>query len=380
MKIGFDVTSLIYQRGVSRYTANLIRALGKVSGVELAYYGSSFGKKQLLSHLVDQTLPEPLVESIQALPVGVVNQLWRFGFNQIAHQLPGIEIFHGWEWQLPPDKNIPLIVTIHDLAMLHFPETAHPKALAAHQRVWRRLAESGAHVIAVSRATRADVINLLQIPPYRVHLVHEALPTELTQRTAKLSEADLLQTKAKLGLDQKPFLLFVGTREPRKNLARLIAAWQMFAPYVDLVVVGEVGWENKPTAEYQHQPKYLGRVNDQVLSILYTEAAAFVYPSLFEGFGLPILEAFHHWCPVVTSNSSAMVEVAGNAAVLIDPESVESIQAGIELVLNESEAEQAVRTQRMVIRLQLFDWQTTAEKTLLAYQTCIDHFYTDQHG
>lgn len=380
MKIGFDVTSLIYQRGVSRYTANLIRALGQLSGVELAYYGSSFGQKQLLSRLVDQTLPEPFAESIQSLPVGIVNQLWRFGLNQIAHQLPGIEIFHGWEWQIPPDKNIPLIVTIHDLAMLHFPQTAHPKALAAHQRVWRRLAQSGAHVIAVSRATRTDVINLLQIPPYRVHLVHEALPSELYRRTAKLSESDLIQTKTKLGLAQKPFLLFVGTREPRKNLARLISAWQKFASDYDLVVVGEAGWDNESTAQYQYQPKYLGRVSDQILSVLYTEASAFVYPSLYEGFGLPILEAFHHWCPVVTSNSSAMVEVAGNAAELVDPESVESIQAGIEHILNESETEQAVRTQRMVIRLQLFDWQNTAEKSLLAYQTCIDHFYTDTHG
>lgn len=374
MNIGFDLTSLIYQRGVSRYTANLIRSLAALPSVQVSYFGSSWGQNKLLKKLIDQTLPEPLDENIQSYPVSLVNWLWRFGLNSLKKSLPNIDVFHAWEWQMPPDINIPIVVTIHDLAMLHFKDTANTQTLNAHQQTWKRLQSSNIHVIAVSRATRNDVINLLQIPPFRVHLVHEALPQELYQLTKNMTEQELLQIKNQLHLTNKPFLLFVGTREPRKNLSRLIQAWQPLAKDVDLVIVGESGWGETELSPQPVKPIYLGRINDRELSALYTEAAVFVYPSLYEGFGLPILEAFHHWCPVVTSNSSAMVEVAGNAAELIEPESVDSIRHGIVKLLNETPDEQATRSQRMVIRLQMFDWFSTATKTLAVYQTCIDGF------
>lgn len=374
MHIGFDVTSLIYQRGVSRYTANLIRSLAALPGVQVSYFGSSWGQNKFLKDLIDRSLPEPLHENIQNYPVNLLHWFWRFGLDPITKSLPKADVFHAWEWQLPPDTNIPIVVTIHDLAMLHFKDTANAQTFQAHQQTWKRLQSSNIHIIAVSRATRSDVINLLQIPPFRVHLVHEALPQELYQLTQSMTESELIQIKNQLRLSEKPFLLFVGTREPRKNLSRLIQAWQPLAKDIDLVIVGEPGWGETQLSPQPVKPIFLGRVSDRELSALYTEAAVFAYPSLYEGFGLPILEAFHHWCPVVTSNSSAMVEVAGNAAELIDPESVESIRAGIVKLLAESAQEQAVRSQRMVIRLQMFDWFSTATKTLAVYQACLDGF------
>src|SRR6185369_15571845 len=121
----------------------------------------------------------------------------------------------------------------------------------------------------------------------------------------------------------RPYLLFVGTREPRKNLNRLIKAWQPLSNNFDLIFAWEAGWDEMAQTLNQHV-RFLGKVSAQELAVLYGEAEIFVYPSVYEGFGLPILEAFYHGTPVVTSNVSSLPEVAGNAAELVEPHSVES--------------------------------------------------------
>jgi len=167
--------------------------------------------------------------------------------------------------------------------------------------------------------------------------------------------------------------LFVGVQEPRKNLERLIKAWQPFSKQVELLVVGDQGWGDNKYAKIPHL-RFLGRVTDKELCVLYTEAEIFAYPSLYEGFGLPILEAFHHGTPVITSDLSAMIEVAGNAAEFVDPKNTASIGKAIEKILNEDEAEQKKRLQRMVIRKQMFDWQKVAGQTIKVYQKAIEDF------
>ena len=139
---------------------------------------------------------------------------------------------------------------------------------------------------------------------------------------------------------------------------------------------GESGWdESEEVAKsFEHMPRFLGRVTDTQLSVLYANAEVFVYPSLYEGFGLPILESFHHGTPVLTSNNSGMAEVAGNAAELIDPTSVDSIVDGLSKLLNETKEEQSKRLQRMIIRLQMYNWDQTARETIEVYQQAIRDF------
>jgi glycosyltransferase involved in cell wall biosynthesis len=294
--------------------------------------------------------------------------------NPISRVLPGIDVFHSWDWVQPPDTRLPLVSTIHDLAILKFPETAHPQVVNLHQQAWQRLKDSRAHVIAVSRSTKKDVIDLLGFDPSRVHVVYEALPTEMQKVSEKLSDETYQHLKTKLNLAQ-PYILFVGTREPRKNLKRLIEAWLPVADEILLVIAGEAGWDetsSKLNQAMRHpQLRFLGRVSDQELAVLYSEAAVFAYPCLYEGFGLPILEAFYYGTPVVTANVSSMVEVAGNAAELVDPLSVSDITRGLQAVLNESLASQQQRMQKMVIRLQMFDWQRVAKETVAVYQAAI---------
>lgn len=385
MHIGLDVSSLVYDRGVSRYTANLARALLSKKNIKLSLYGSNWRQFAYLQQQAKKILHKQLYPHqsrlvLQKIPPSLLDLAWRFGFNPVSKQLPNIEAFHSWDWLQPPDKNLPLASTIHDLAILKFPKNAHPQVVKAHLRSFNILKQRQAQIIAVSLATKRDIVNILQIPAWQVTVIHEALPDEVKAVSQQLTEEQSEAIKHRLRLDQ-PYLLFVGTREPRKNLLRLIQAWEPLKKDYQLIIAGEAGWDetsqNQQSAGVRAllkcpQLRFLGKVTDQQLAVLYGEANAFVYPSLYEGFGLPILEAFYHGTPVVTSASSSMIEVAGNAGELVEPESVESIRAGIVKILNENLSAQQTRMQRMIIRLQMFDWQKVAEQTVEVYQKAIN--------
>ncbi|HEX7017642.1 MAG TPA: glycosyltransferase family 1 protein [Patescibacteria group bacterium] len=372
MHIGIDISAIPYHRGVSRYTANLVRSLSQRKDISLTLYGSSFRQKRELWRFIQTSHLEHLTTRLQSFPPTALSWLWFLGFNPIKKLLPQIEVFHSWDWLQPPDKNLPLVSTIHDLAMLKFPETAHPKILKMHQQAWKVLKKRGAEIIAVSRATKRDIVELLEIPPTKVHVIYEALPQETVDTAESLTDDEHEQIKQRLKLS-KPFILFVGTREPRKNLQRLIKAWEQLADKYQLVIAGATGWDK--TGRSSQSPhknlRFLGKVTDKELVVLYSEAEVLAYPSLYEGFGLPILEAFYFGCPVVTSNVSAMPEVAGNAAELVDPLSIASIRQGLMTVLNESEFNQKQRMQKMIIRLHLFNWKKVAEETVEVYRKAV---------
>lgn len=371
MKVTVDISSIPYGRGVSRYTSNLVRALKKQEDVQLQVFGSSLRQTEELTKFVQE---EKIKQSqIWNLPPKFTTAWW-YDFPLISPEafIKNTDVFHAWEELIPPIKNAPVVATIHDLAMLEFPETAHPDTLYKHSQGWKRLKESNSHIIAVSKATHDDIVEKLEIPDQRVHLVYEALPEE---HKFSLTETQLNQVKTTFNLD-KPFLLFVGTQEPRKNLTRLIQAWQPMAKEIDLVIAGEYGWgdeENRGTS-FERKPTYLGRVSNIELACLYSLAEVFVYPSLYEGFGLPILESFYYKTPVVTSNVSSMPEVGGNAAKQVNPLDPESITRGIEHILSETKAQQTQRQNQMKLRLLLFSWYKTAEKTISVYQKAINDF------
>ncbi len=377
MKIGIDITPAIYHRGVSRYTVNLAKNLNKEMGTTVSLFASSLRQGENLRKIAKNILgylPDDLVK-ILPYPQKMLEKMWQFGLNPVSRHLKNLDVFHSWDWLQPPDKNLPIVSTIHDLAILKFPETAHPAILKSHKKSWEKLKENKSHIITVSRATKKDVMDLLGYPSYMVHVVHEALPEEFKEVSDKITEEIALSFKNKLKLD-KPYILFVGTREPRKNLLRLIEAWQPLADDYELIIAGNEGWDQieEKSKKFKHEPRFLGRVSDKELSVLYSYASVFAYPSLYEGFGLPILESFYLGTPVLTSNNSGMIEVAGNAAELIDPNSPADITKGLKKILNETEAEQQKRLQRMIIRQQMFSWPKVAKETLVVYKRAIEDF------
>jgi glycosyltransferase involved in cell wall biosynthesis len=373
MNIGIDITSLLYDRGVSRYTSNLVRALGLIKDVNLHLFGYSFRQKKLLEKKAKRLLTACSDSSsilIQNYPQSMQQIFWSFGKNRVKKRLPKIDVFHSWDWLQPPDKNLPLVSTIHDLAILKYPETAHPKILKMHQKSWNQLKQNKAEIIAVSQATKEDIISLLKIPASKVHVVHEALPIEIRSTSESMSEEKYAQIKNKLKLN-KSFFFFVGTREPRKNLTKLIKAWQGFEKDYQLIIAGAASWDNSEKHS-QENLRFLGKVSDEELTVLYGEAEMFIYPSLYEGFGLPILEAFYHGTPVISSDIKAIKEVAGNAAELINPNSIDDIKVSIKKILSETKLEQQQRLQKMIIRLQMFNWQIVAKKTQAVYQYALE--------
>lgn len=379
MNIGIDITPIIYGRGVSRYTNNLVASLLQEPEINLTLFGSSARQHIELKKIARELIKISNDSSkhsavIQKWPPSAQNIMWKLGLNSLSKSIPNLNVFHSWDWIQPPDKNLPLVSTIHDLAILKFPETAHPKILKIHQQSWKILKEREAQIIAVSRATKKDIVNLLGIPPFRVEVIPEALPLETRLVSEELTEEKVAELVSKLQLS-KPYLLFVGTREPRKNLLNLIKAWEPLSKDYQLLIAGEEGWD-ETASQIDSNPnlRFLGKVSEQELSVLYGEAQAFVYPSLYEGFGLPVLESFYHGTPVITSNVPALLEVAGNAAEFVEPESVESIREGIIKILNESIPEQQTRLQRMIIRLQMFSWQKVAKQTIGVYKKSLINY------
>lgn len=364
----FDITSLLYGRGVSRYTSNIIQALSTQADLDLWVYGStgrSFSQLEKLAKDLPISKNQVILDRI---PVKFLPYIWQLGLLSPTRKIPKPCLLHSWDWHQPPlEKKVGLVSTIHDLAILKFPQTALPDVLKHHRASWKKLKQHQAQIIAVSQTTRRDVIELLDFPPERVHVVYEALPIESKAVMNELSESQYDVIKTKLKLD-RPFILFVSTREPRKNLERLIKAWQPLAKDFDLIIAGANHQSLSESSADQPHLRLLGRVSDQKLAVLYGEAGLMAYPSLYEGFGLPILEAFFHGTPVVTSNNSGMKEVAGNAAELVDPESIASIRQGLEKVLNENRDDQQLRLKKMIIRGQMFSWDLAARQTYEIYQ------------
>ncbi len=262
------------------------------------------------------------------------------------------------------------VVTVHDLCWLSAPETMHTMTRALDAFLMPRSLEMAHRVIAVSNATKELLKVHFPTHASKVAVVHEGV----SPLPAPLSVDHL----ASWGVNQ-PYVLFVGTIEPRKNLSRLLKAFAQVVhdkqhalprtQQIQLVLVGARGWGGQQMiAEISNlglmaHVRVLGRVTDEQLSTLYKHAVCLVMPSLYEGFGLPLVEAMAHGTPVVTSNVASMPEVVGAAGVLVDPLSVESIAAGIVQIVAHpyQRALLAAKTQAQAAQ---FTWQTAAEQTL----------------
>lgn len=366
MTVTLDISSLAYDRGVSRYTLNLARALSSLLKDDLYLWSASLRQRSNITAKLEKTELTYHPHQQIPLPPSLLSELWR---RNLPPKPSSTDVFHSWDWIQPPAGNYKLISTIHDLAILKYPETASTKVLAAHQKSWQVLSQQQAHIIAVSHSTAYDIRTLLEVPQELIEVVPEALPQEVILTDQAVTPDQEAVIAHQLHLD-KPFALFVGTREPRKNLLKLIEAWQPFASELDLVVAGEVGWDNS-TRFSQPELRFLGKVTDQELVTLYRRAELLTYPSLDEGFGLPILEAFHFGLPVVTSDRSAMPEVAGTAAALVNPDDPSSISRGIKIIVNESTKHKKERRERMAKQLATFSWHKTASATVKVYQRAI---------
>ncbi len=282
---------------------------------------------------------------------------------------PRLDLLHGPDFVVPRRRRCPAVITIHDLAFLRYPQIL-TAASRRHYRQAARLAVEAECVIVDSACTAADVERRLGVPAARVRVVHLA-PTPLAVPDA----AGVAAVRARYELDG-PFLLYVGTLEPRKNLRALLRAFARLGPAepARLVLAGPRGWLDAPVvAEADRlgdRVRRLGPVPAVDLSALYGAATAFVFPSLYEGFGLPPLEAMSVGTPVVAAHASCLPEVLGDAALLVAPEDEAALAEALRAVLGDA-ALRADLAARGRVRAARYSWERTAAATLVVYREVV---------
>ena len=322
MRVAMDVSPLAQTRaGTARYLKGLIRELERRDDVMVS--SRSFGGKSRLSTAARDGIWYPFL-------------LGREGAADLLH----CPTYRG-----PLRSRVPLVVTVHDLAVLRHPGAFNRWTRTYSPRVVPAVLRAARRVIAVSDFTRRELVELLGVPDEKIRVVPNAVGDEFTQ-----------EGPAEAG----DYVLAVGTLEPRKNLGRLVEAVRKTDR--ELRVVGARGWGGVEVRG--NGVRWLGEVDDAELARLYRGAACVAYPSLYEGFGIPILEAMACGTPVVTTRGTAMEEVADGAAVLVDARDSEEIAAGIERAATERDT----LVPRGLERARAFRWDAVVAATVEVYR------------
>jgi glycosyltransferase involved in cell wall biosynthesis len=297
---------------------------------------------------------------------------WALPVELLARR-PWPALLHSVDHVAPAWRNWRSVVTLHDLAFLLYPAT-HTEESRAYYAASGESVRKAERVIAVSQRTASDAVRLLGVDPARMRVVPEAAAPGFTPRDAAAFDA----VARRLHLEARPYVLFVGTLEPRKNVPLLLEVFAEVRAELDvqLLVVGGRGWLDEPIFAAHARSglgdavRFVGTLGEDDLAALYSHAEAFVLPSLYEGFGLPVLEAMACGAPVISSNAGPLPEVAGDAAVLLDPHEpgpwVESMLA----VLTDIQLANALR-QKGFERSAAFSWDRAAQATREVYREAL---------
>ncbi|GAB4007704.1 glycosyltransferase family 1 protein [Spirosoma migulaei] len=367
MKIIFDHQTFSQQTygGISRYYAELIAGINCTSNAS-AHLPIIFSNN---IYLKDKGIPaRPFFAKAETAKkikfINYINKL--YSINSLKRE--AFDVFHATYYDpyfLPYLKGRPFVVTFLD--MIHEKFGQRFKALAYDGEITRQkrlLANRADRIIAISESTKHDIVELLDINPSKINVIY--LGTSVTAKSISINSP----------FSHPPYLLFVGNRDTYKNFKGLLEATHpLLKRYQIKLLCAGGGRFTKDETLFIHSLKVDAfveqcAINDQTLPLLYQKAIAFVFPSLYEGFGIPILEAFACECPCIVSNGSSLSEVAGEAALYIDPTSYDSITFAIEQIIGNSNLRQTL-IQKGKERLNIFSWQRTVNKTLNLYQSII---------
>lgn len=365
-RIGIDYTAAARQRaGIGRYTRELVNALLRLeSPYSYVIFAAAGGLEQARRRAWAMPLRDRA--EIRSLPLSDdwIARLWhRLRLPIPVEMVTGpLALFYSPDFVLPPTKNTTrTLLTVHDLSFLRYPEAFVPALCRYLERVVPRSVARADLVLADSAHTRADLIALLGTPPEKVHVLYSGVDTRFCPQP---EEGELQRLRARYGIGEQPYILSVGTVQPRKNYVRLIQAFaQLPDPQLQLVIAGAPGWlyqEVMAEAEkHGDRVRILGFVEERDLPALYRNAVLFAFPSLYEGFGLPVLEAMACGTPVVCSNASSLPEVAGEAALLVDPFDTDGLAQAMALVLTDADRRQEM-TARGLAQAARFTWERAA--------------------
>lgn len=370
--IGLDYTPAYEQGGgIGRYVRELVSALAKLDQVtpySLFVAGASLSTLAASPGVNFSWKPTPFTPRWLA-------RIW----HRVQIPIPieyfvgKIGLYHATDFVLPP--TLPYtrtLLTVHDLSFVRVPETASPNLKAYLDRVVPRSVKRADHIVADSQATKDDLVQFYDLPVDRVTVLLSAVD----ERFYRISDPEeLLTTRRKYGIGTTPYIFCVGTVQPRKNYSRLIQALAYLRAVrydINLVIAGGRGWLEDPIYETIRATKmdnhvhFIGFADETDLPALYSAAYCCAFPSLYEGFGLPILEAMACGTPVITSNLSSLPEVAGDAAITVDPYNLDALTHAIKQVLDDQNLYQML-VQRGYERVKLFSWEKSARQLRQLY-------------
>jgi glycosyltransferase involved in cell wall biosynthesis len=374
MRVGFGASVLARGvaeggvDGIGSYTRELFHCLGAYPGLDLRPY------------VFDGPLPPGFpttwpagrfpAQALIALATGC-------SFLQLQHRMPQLDLLHATDHHIPRVRRVPVVATLMDAIPLSHPEWVSYKFKRLTNELWRRSAHWAQHVITISESSRAEVAEHFRIPLERISVTPLGVAASWFN-CPSAEERNRVSNKYQL---PEQFFLNVGTLQPRKNIGRLIAAHGMLAPAmqreIPLVVVGKSGWGcEAEVAQLQaggiegaggKSLRWLSYVSEADLLPLVSLATAMAFPSLHEGFGLPVLEAFAAGVPVVSSNTTSIPEVANDAALLVNPIDTAAIAEAMASVACDSRLSSMLRS-RGLLRAQQFTWEETARKSAAIYR------------
>ncbi len=354
MKIGIDIRSTLKKKtGIGRYTVNLLNALADLDEKNSYYLYSS---KKIMDFR----------RGLLRLPGANFSHRVDYFKRGPSAVLPEVDVFHTSSYDLQRPGKARYIVTVHDVIIKAYPHGHSERTIREIDDKLRRVLGEADLLVADSYNTRSDLLKFYSADEARIKVIYPGVNLKVASRESRVASHE--------------YILFVGTLEPRKNVAGLIRAFDWFRRHSGtrhkLVITGMKGWmfedifKAYEASGFKKDIIFKGYVRDDELAGLYQQASIFVYPSFYEGFGFPIIEAFSCGVPVVTSRTSSCGEIAGDAALLIDPYDYKEIgQAILKLVNDNSLKEEIVR--KGLERAKEFTWKKTAREFLKLLNTSL---------
>jgi len=372
VRIGIDATPLPAQPvGAGVYIIQLIRALAAELGAHHFIVFAQRSRRPLID--------TPQLTGVEWIETPDLSPARRLVWEQVA--LPrlarraGVDVLHSLHYTRPYFLPCASVVTFHDMTFFLYPKLHTRSKRVFFPWIMRVSARKAQAIIAVSENTRRDAMRLLKITPEKIFTVQNGIGAEFRP----IDDAALLETCQKKYNLRQPFILYVGTVEPRKNLPLLLRAFARLAAQradISLVIVGRLGWMYEEVFQLiealglSERVQFTGYVPAEDLPMVYNLAQIFVYPSLYEGFGFPPLEAMACGAPVITTASSAMQDQVGDAAILTPPGDEQALYEAMDRLVHDPELRRTLSA-RGRGQVAQFTWQTTAQNTLQVYQWAI---------
>lgn len=374
MRIAFELQPMLKDRtGVGWYTYNIIKEISRLKkGNDLIGCVFNFnGRNDLSLQLNDIDIE---LDTCKFFPYSIYTRLWDFipvMYNSLFTKK--VDIYHFFNFVVPPRINGKVIVTVHDMVYKRFPETMSKANLKRLDKNLQRSVNRADIVVTVSENSKKEIIEYLDVSEDKVRVIPNGVDADIYKKNFSTEELDRVRKKYNL---PNRFILYLGTLEPRKNIEAIVEGFALYRRHggdLKLVIAGKKGWmydsifERVKGHSLENEVIFTGYVDENDKPCIYKMCQLFIFPSFYEGFGIPVIEAMAAGVPVITSNTSSLPEVAGDAAVLVAPDDVNMMEDSIAKIISDD-----MFRKELILKgkkqCEKFSWKKSAEELLRIYE------------